>query len=230
MSKKSNKTRGNPKTTTGLRTEAKVLLGLGVFLALGAAILLLTRPGEPEESAVSQTPAGSLLASDSYSLGSPDARVTIVEFLDPECESCRAMHPTVKRVMEEYGDDVYLVVRYFPLHNNSVLAAKTLEAAGTQGKYWEMLDLLFANQTQWGEKSQPQADLFRKYARDLGLDMTAFERDFGDAKFEAKVSRDKADGIAAGVKGTPTFFINGKLAGNGLTFSQFASKIDAELQ
>lgn len=217
---------------TGMSKEVKLLLGIGLVLVIGAAVLLLARPGAPDDAAPAETSAiadTTLVPEDSYSLGSPNAPVTVVEFLDPECESCRAVYPTVKRVLAEYGEDVFFVVRYFPLHRNSVLAAKAAEAAGLQGKYWEMLDVLFELQPDWGERTQPQTDLMLHYARELGLDMVKFEQDLNRPDIEQKIQRDKAAGIAAGVEGTPTFFINGKLAGNVMSYSQFSSRIEAQL-
>jgi protein-disulfide isomerase len=136
--------------------------------------------------------------------------VTIVEFLDPECESCRAAFPVVKELLDEYPDDVRLVVRYFPLHGNSVLAAQATEAAGEQGKYAEMQATLFERQPEWGEKQESQEDLFVEYARELGLDIDEFTAALDNPEYREKVERDRADGVALGVTGTPTFFVNGQ--------------------
>lgn len=134
----------------------------------------------------------------------------MVEFLDPECESCRAAYPVVKELLDEYPDDLRLVVRYFPLHGNSVLAAQATEAAGEQGKYAEMQAILFERQPEWGEKRESQADLFVQYARELGLDMDKFTGALDNPAYREKVERDRADGVALGVTGTPTFFVNGQ--------------------
>jgi protein-disulfide isomerase len=171
-----------------------------------------------------------LVREDSYRQGSPDAKVTLVEFLDPECEACRAVYPTVERIRKEYGDRIQFVIRYFPLHRNSVLAVQAIEAAGRQGKYEAMYSTLFENQPAWGEKSEPQTQLFLEYARSIGLDMEQFQRDLRDTSFADKANRDKADGTAAGVRGTPTSFINGTNAGNVMSYDQFKSKIDAALR
>jgi protein-disulfide isomerase len=147
----------------------------------------------------------------SRSLGPADARVTIVEFLDPECESCRAMYHPVKRLLAQHPEDVRLVIRYMPLHGNSVLAAGALEAAGAQGRYWEMLESLFANQPDWGNHHQPRPELIPGYARELGLDMAAFDRFIETGPYRDFVDADRTDGIALGVRGTPTFFVNERL-------------------
>lgn len=158
-----------------------------------------------------------LVRPDSYTLGSADAPVTIVEFLDPECESCAAFNPIVKKVLKEYEGKAKLVVRYMPLHPNSLTAATFIEAAGEQGKYWQAEDLLFEKQPEWGTKhGQPSANqadintLFKKYAAELSLDMNKMNSAFAENKFAAKIERDKKDGQSLGVRQTPTVFVNGR--------------------
>lgn len=226
--------RSNRRSQRGLSNEAKVLLGIGLTLAIGAVVFFVLvvpssspapvgRSGEPRNAAI-------LVREDSYRQGPPDAKVTLVEFLDPECEACRVMYPVVERIRREYGDRILFVVRYFPLHRNSVLAVKATEAAGRQGKYEAMYSTLFENQPAWGEKSEPQTQLFLGYARSIGLDMDQFQRDLNDTTIEDKVNRDRDDGVAVGVRGTPTFFVNGTIVGNVMPYEQLKSKIDAALK
>ena len=164
---------------------------------------------------------GPLVRPDSPTLGPADAPVTLVEFLDPECESCGAFHPTVKRILKDYDGKVRLVVRYMPFHPNSVLAATVTEAAGEQGKYWEMQELLFRRQPEWGEihghgghaappvRREPAGVLFERYAAELGLEWRGCApRSPGTLR--PKVERDKRDGQTLGVSKTPTFFVNGR--------------------
>jgi len=151
-----------------------------------------------------------LVRPDSPVIGPEDARVTMVEFLDPECESCRAAYADVKAILDEYPKDLRLVVRYFPLHGNSILAAVATEAAGEQGKYAEMQALLFGRQPEWGEQQTPQTEKFVEYAEELGLDVVRFRASLDKQEYRDKVARDRADGIAVGVTGTPTFFVDGE--------------------
>jgi protein-disulfide isomerase len=159
-----------------------------------------------------------LVRPDSPTLGAADAKVTIVEFLDPECEACSAFNPIVKQTLKDYEGKVRLVVRYMPLHPNSLTAATFLEAAGDQGKYWEAQELLFQKQPEWGTKhgqppsaSQPDINtLFRKYATELGLDLDKMDSAFAQNKYFTKIERDKNDGQSLGVRQTPTIFVNGK--------------------
>lgn len=218
----------------GLSRELKMLLGIGAVLIV-VAIGVLALGGSSSSTDTAEPPAaasdgGQLIRDDSYLIEAPGAAVTLVEFLDPECEACGAMYPVVSRILDEYEGRLTFVVRYFPLHNNSVLAAKAYEAAGRQGKYWEMYALLFQNQGAWGEKREPQTELFVQYAQNLGLDIARFRADLNDRALDEKVSRDRADGVALGVRGTPTFFINGELAGSVMTYQELKGKIDAALR
>lgn len=164
----------------------------------------------------------------SRSLGPRNAKVTIVEFFDPECESCRAVHPLVRRLIFQYPDDVRLVLRYMPLHGNSVYAAGALEAAGEQDLYWEMLESLFMNQEAWGNHREPRPDLIPGYARELGLEMDAFDDFLAEGSYRERVEIDKRDGIALGVRGTPTFFVNGRQLVS-LGYEPLKAMIDQEL-
>lgn len=176
-----------------------------------------------------------LLRPDSPTLGPADAPVTVVEFLDPECESCRAFNPTIKKILKEYDSRVRLVVRYMPLHPNSLSAATFTEAAGEQGKYWQAQEILFQKQPEWGTKhGQPagaQADintLFRNYATELGLDMGKMDGAFAENRYAAKLERDKKDGQALGVRQTPTLFVNGRRLAR-LNESDLKALIEEEL-
>jgi protein-disulfide isomerase len=169
--------------------------------------------GNPSGAGQGQvTPAESpaLVRPHSPTLGPDDAKVTVVEFLDPECEACRAMYPIVKHVLGEFPDQVRLVVRYVPLHPNSIYAAGVLEAARAQGRYWEMLETLFQHQPEWGSHHAPRPELIPGYAEKLGLDMQALERSLEAREHERLVATDHADAKALGVTGTPSFFVNGQ--------------------
>lgn len=159
-----------------------------------------------------------LVRPDSPTKGPADAKVTVVEFFDPECESCRAFEPAMKRILKDYDGKVRLVVRYMPLHPNSKLAASYIEAAKEQGKFWEMLELLFERQPEWGDRhghgaptqQQPPEVLFKRYAGELGLDLTKVQAGIASKKYDAKIEQDFEDGRSVGVERTPTFFVNNR--------------------
>jgi len=176
-----------------------------------------------------------LVRPDSQTLGPADAPVTVVEFLDPECESCREFSPRVKKILRDYNGKIRLVVRYMPLHTNSVAAAVATEAAGEQGKYWEMQELLFERQSEWGSghgapsgQHEPPLALFEQYARELGLDVEKLRDSVAQSRHTVKVDRDKKDGQSLGVSKTPTFFVNGRQLAR-FSEADLRSLIDEEL-
>ena len=202
------------------------ILGAIAILVVAAAVIGATfyRNSTPVATAPVKTEPGkswkdneAFIRDDSPTLGPKDAKVTIVEFLDPECESCAAFHPFVKKVLKDYEGKLRLVIRYMPLHPNSLSAITFLEAAGEQGKYWKAQDFLLMKQPEWGTKhgptNTPQPDvnkLFKKYVSELGLDMEKMNKVYAENKYKAKAERDLKDGRSLGVRQTPTLFVNGR--------------------
>lgn len=193
--------------------SAKLSLTLVVaaVVVVGLALVVSDRGGD--DGSASSTPPASdvqLVPDDSTRLsdGAPGSPV-LVEFLDPECEACRAIKPAVDGLKAEYGDDLTIVVRYMPLHTSSVNAARALEAAAAQGQFVEMYDLIFETQPEWGEQQTAAEAEFFALAEQIGLDMAAFQTAYDDPATLAKIERDLADGRALGVTGTPTFFLDG---------------------
>jgi protein-disulfide isomerase len=141
-------------------------------------------------------------------LGAPGAAITIVEYGDFECPNCKQAAPVVKSLVERFPKDVRLVYRHFPLedvHPHALLAAQAAEAAGGQGRFWEMHDLLFENQ------NHLKLNALLGYAQRLELDMTRFKADLEDEIYLQRV-REHIDGaLQNGVRSTPTFFVNGTL-------------------
>jgi protein-disulfide isomerase len=143
-------------------------------------------------------------------LGALSPEVHLVEFLDPECESCREFYPHVKMLMQEFEGKIQLVLRYAPFHPNSRLVIKILEAARKQNRYWETLEVLFLYQPQWGSHHHPRPDLIWKYLPEARVNVDQIRKDMNDPSFEAIIEQDLKDGMTLGVRATPTFFINGK--------------------
>lgn len=170
-----------------------------------------------------------LIRSYSPAIGDPEAAVTIVEFLDPECEACSALFPVVKQVLKEFDDQVRLIVRYMPFHGNSAYAASILEAARKQGRYWEALEILFERQPEWASHHHPRPELLKGYMRDLNLDMERIEASLEDEVVQSKIKQDQEDGQQLGVTGTPTFFVNGKKLDQ-IGYQPLKSAIELELR
>lgn len=149
-----------------------------------------------------------------HTLGKTDAKVVLVEYGDFQCPSCGGAHPQVKLVMEEYKDKVLFIFRNFPLttiHPNARAAAAAVEAAGLQGKYWQMHDAIFENQNQWTNLTGTQrTDQFVQFANTLGLDTARFTEDLSAETVNKKISFDQAMGKKLDVSATPTFYLNGE--------------------
>jgi protein-disulfide isomerase len=138
--------------------------------------------------------------------GPADAPVTLLEYGDYECPYCGAAYPIVKEVQDQMGDRLRFVFRNFPIttsHPHAERAAEAAEAAGSQGKFWEMHDLLYEKQQRLDD-----SDL-RSYAEELGLDLRAFDEDMASGVHAERVREDFMSGVLSGVNGTPTFYVNG---------------------
>lgn len=142
--------------------------------------------------------------------GSPEAPLQLVVFSDFECPSCRQFATRLDMIAEQYGDQICIYFKHFPLpqHQNAEPAARAANAAGRQGRFWEMHDLLFENQSQLRDSAELTA-LFLRLAADLGLDVEQFANDLEDPALARLPGRDRAEGQAAGVRATPSLYVNG---------------------
>jgi protein-disulfide isomerase len=145
--------------------------------------------------------------------GPPMAKLNIVEFSDFECPHCGAAHPLLGRVIDEFPGKVNVAFKHFPLdsHKNAAPAARAAVAAQMQGKFWELADRLFENQRALSPEK------IRELAKDAGLDMAKFEADMAAPAAQERVERDKKQGVALGIQGTPSLFINGRPYKEGLS-------------
>lgn len=200
-------------TDPAKKVRVVVWILLGVIVAAGViwyAVFTATKPAPTPAAAAADA---QLVRDDSHRVTSPETeKAQLVEFLDFECESCRAAEPLVAELKKEYGDRITFVNRYFPLpgHRNSGTAALAVEAAAQQGKYGQMHAKMFESQPQWGERQDSQAPLFRTFAQELGLDLASYDGAVADEETKDRIRKDIADGKALGVTGTPTFFLNGE--------------------
>lgn len=217
-----------------MRNEVKIMALVLVVVIIGAVVGAQYYRGT-QNAPKPTTTNSSMIREDSPSIGPADAKVTVVEFLDPECESCAAFAPRLKSVLKDYEGRARLVVRFVPLHPNSARAITLIEAAGEQGKFWQAMDLLLQKQSEWGEKhgappDAPKPDipaLFEKYAKELGLDIEKYLAAAKENKFAAKIERERKDAQSVGVRQTPTVFVNGRKL-NSLSESELRSMIEDE--
>lgn len=177
---------------------------LVLVFALAGVILFAGRGGV----AVGQVAAPS---ENDHVRGSLTAKAVLIEYSDFECPACGSYFPYIEDMKKEFGNDLAVVYRHFPLvqHKNAKTAAIAAEAAGKQGKFWEMHDVIFRNQSAWAGKDNA-SEFFVTYAKDIGLDVTKFQTDLSDKALEERVENDTLEGIAARIASTPTFFLNGK--------------------
>ncbi|WP_036194277.1 DsbA family protein [Nocardioides aequoreus] len=200
-----------------MRTQTKLAVALGTAVVLILAVLVvgvLRQSGEgPRAVETGGTADTPLMRADSRILGGAgSSAVTVVEFLDFECEACGAAYPVVEQLRDDYQGKVTFVARYFPLpgHFNSERAAWAVESAARQDRFEEMYQKMFETQAEWGEQRVGKDRLFRGFAEDLGLDMAKFDRDYASDEVRERVQRDVDDGEELGVTGTPTFYIDGE--------------------
>lgn len=201
--------------------------GVGSKAANNANANVNTAPAPtPAPAAGGNAAALSPVTDDDYIRGNPDAKITMIEFSDFECPFCARHLPTLNQVLDQYGDDVRLIYRHFPLtsiHPNAQKAAEASECAGEQGKFWEMHDLMFANQTALTVPS------LKGYAGQIGLSQSQFDSCLDSGQYANKVQAQAQEGQAAGVTGTPGTFVNGQLVKGAYPLSTFTQIIDAAL-
>lgn len=159
--------------------------------------------------------------------GQGKAGVTLVEYGDYQCPYCEQYYPIVKQVASQFNDQIKFQFRNFPLvnvHQNAFAGARAAEAAGLQGKFWQMHDLLYENQTQWSESSNP-SKFFDQYAQQIGLNVSQFQKDYSSGQVNNLINADLAAGRKLNIQGTPTFFLNGKQINVSADVNSFASQI-----
>lgn len=198
-----------------MKTPVKVtiiVIAALIAVAIGAILItILNRPAAPAPD-----PGGDSLPgtrSNTHVLDDAGADApTLVEFLDFECEACGGLYPVIEQVREQYRGKINYAIRYFPIpsHFNSMNAAVAVEAASQQGKVEDMYHRMFETQAEWGEGQTSEAERFRGFAEDLGLDMAAYDQAIADPATRARVEEDYNEGVALGVQGTPTFFLDGQ--------------------
>ena len=142
--------------------------------------------------------------------GNPAAKVEIVEFFDPACETCKEFYPVVKKLMDAHPDKIRLYARFAPFHNGSDYVVKILAAANKQGKFWETLDAVFAAQSSWAPQHRPQPELVWNYIGGVGLDIRRIRHDMESPEIDNMVQQDLVDAKKLNVTATPEFFVNGK--------------------
>lgn len=188
----------------------KILLGISIsILTLG--ILWGVWKGLDTSASKAQKPVDLKITASDWQKGSASASATLVEYSDFQCPACKAYAPVVEQLIKNNSDKVHFIYRHYPLpqHQHAKLAAYYAEAAGMQGKFFDMHDKLFVGQNDW-EKSDKPEDIFLKYAQELKLDIKKLQKDTVSETVKARIENHIMSGTAANINATPTFFLNGK--------------------
>ena len=189
-------------TVVFVAVSALLLFAVGGYIYSTVRLLQAPAPAQAVQES-------SLVRQHSPVIGKADARVTIVEFLDPSCEGCRAFYPIVKDVLAKNPDDVKLVIRYAAFHEGSEEAVRIVEAARLQGKFEQVLEALFNGQDEWAAHSGQDLKRAWDIARDAGLELMQARLDSVKPEIDAVLKQDAADVTTNKVEQTPTFFVNG---------------------
>jgi protein-disulfide isomerase len=193
-------------------SRVKIVMVAGVLMALAFVFAANLYSGQREEAirAVSEAEDSPLERAYSVSQGPADARVVLVEFFDPACETCRKFHSHVKELVAAHPGKVRLVLRYAPFHQGSDTMVLILEAARRQGRFRETLEVMYETQPQWASHHQPHPERIWQFLPRAGVDVEQIREAMQDPDLMAIVEQDLADGRALGVRKTPQFFVNGK--------------------
>jgi protein-disulfide isomerase len=216
---------GNPTDIEELKKGQKEILERLATLDKTVQQIKTAPPATPPRPQIDPNKVYNIPVGIAPAKGGETAKVMVVEFADYQCPFCGQAEGLVKQVLEAYPKEVKLVYKQFPLttiHPQALSAAKAAVAAGRQGKYWEMHDLLFENQRQLAPEK------YTEFAEQLALDVPQFQKDMESPEVLAQINRDMQDGKAADVTGTPTLFVNGKRLMN-RSFDGFRQMIDASL-
>jgi protein-disulfide isomerase len=222
-----------------------IIIGAVLIAALAGAWWLFNRNSNTSRTGnanrastanTARTPAATnvLGAQPPNLLGSPNATVTVEEFADFQCGACASVHPRMKELTSIYGSRIKFIFRHFPLsipaHDKAYNAAVATEAAGMQGRFWEMQNLLFTNQQVWTSNPDYRR-LWEEYAVKIGLDVERFKNDMAGLSAKSRVDADMQRGRALNIGSTPTIYINGQsVPFEQMTIEIMRQVIDAELQ
>lgn len=182
-----------------------------VIVGFAAAIFFYQNAQQERYGFLAQENAETFVRDHSPTIGPKDAKVYLVEYMDPECESCRMFYPAVKKIMKDHKDKVRLVIRYVPFHRNSKFAIAILEASRKQNLYWETMEIVFKTQPAWGDHHNPQPEKLWGFLPAVpGLDIDKLKNDMKDDGIQKIIEQDMKDAQTLGVRQTPTFFVNGQ--------------------
>ncbi len=216
----------NEKAKNRNRFMKRILLWGIVFVCIGGAIWGMAYL--VKNSSFSTASLINAVTPSDWIRGAHDGKVVLVEYSDFQCPACARYEPLLRQLLQEFTGKLEFVYRYFPLrqiHVNAELSASTAEAAGRQGKFWEMHDMIFDHQDDWAE-SPSARDTFFGYASSLHLDIEKFKADLDLKDVANRIEKDYQGGLGAGVDSTPTFYLNGQKIANPRSYAEFQTIIN----
>lgn len=187
-----------------------------VLILIITTYLIIVLAGNKPSNGDGELPYG-IIEQDHF-LGNKSSKIELIEYSDLQCPGCRQYHYIVSQIVAEFGAHIKFAYRHFPLkaiHQNSQTAAQATEAAGNQGKFWEMMDKIFEKQADWSKIDTREAEnMFIKFAEELSLDVKQFSNDLTSEETIDKVNKAYDEAVSAGLNSTPTFFLNGERLDN----------------
>ena len=201
----------------------------GGLVLLAVLAFMAVKFASPSSTPSSKDIVPAPISAEDWLEGPENAPYTLLEYSDFECPACRAVQPMLKEVLGKMSGKIRFVYRHFPLkmvHSDSLLAARAAEAAGKQGKFWEMHDVLFDKQDEWVQAKDGPESFFKAYAEQLGLDPNRFQADYQSKEIITKIDAAYDTALKLGLDHTPTFFVNGRLIEN----PRDANELEASIQ
>jgi protein-disulfide isomerase len=187
---------------------------IAIIVALAGYLIISGKSDNPTSNSKETTANPAKIKSDDYLAGSKDKKYVVTEYIDLACPACGQFYPTMQSLIQKYGDQVTFVIRYFPLtsvHPNALVGARAAQAAGAQGKFFEMENKLYTNQSAWISISAGSAQkTIEGYAKSIGLNMTQYDHDFVSDATLTRINEDRDLATKLGLTGTPSLFVNGK--------------------
>jgi protein-disulfide isomerase len=208
--------------------EVKIILGISITtLAILFVGVFLTSDKQIEQANAS----GLITKNAKHKITASNAKVTLVEFADFQCPACARTHPVINQILNEYKGKITFIYRHFPLpqHQNAILAAKVSEAAGEQGKFWEMYNVLYDKQSLWSENNNA-SEIFIDFAKELKLNTASFKDAVNSNTFNETIQKDKDDAATLGINSTPTLFINNKKVTEFPTYENLKKLVEEHLK
>jgi protein-disulfide isomerase len=181
-----------------------------LVLVLATALFNMTKEKPQQAQALDDTISRALASEGAPTMGDANARVHIVEFLDPACETCALFFPMVKNWMNEVPGQIRLSVRHVAFHEGAEHAVRVLEASRSQGKYWETLEALLASQRMWTQHHKVLPEQIGSAIAGVGLDMEKLQADMNSMQVLQRFEQDKRDAITLRISKTPTYYVNGR--------------------